>query len=164
MAERPEQTRKDGGGTAGDRGFACQTDTAWEDQTGEWAKVTMEEVLRPDNVREALRRVVSNKGAPGIDGMTVEELRPFLRENWRELRQMLLEGNYYPQPVLRVDIPKPGGKGMRMLGIPTVIDRFIQQSFFRSFKGTTTQLSRIGAMASVRKEVLIKHYGKPANI
>lgn len=130
-AERPERTRKDGGGTAGDTGAACQANTAWEDPAGNWAKATMEEVLRPANVGRALDRVVSNKGAAGIDGMTVDELRPYLREKWRDLRSALLSGDYHPQPVLRVDIPKPGGKGTRMLGIPTVVDRWIQQSLLQ---------------------------------
>lgn len=82
------------------------------------------------NIAAALRRVEENKGAPGSDGMTVQNLRPYLREHWRELRSALLSGAYRPTPVRRVEIPKPGG-GVRLLGIPTVVDRFIQQSLLQ---------------------------------
>ena len=75
----------------------------------------------------ALRRVRRNKGAPGVDGMTVEELAGYLRMHWSEIRTALLNGSYRPQPVLRKEIPKPGG-GVRELGIPTVLDRLIQQA------------------------------------
>ncbi len=86
----------------------------------------MEQVVEPDNARAVLERVRSNRGAPGADGMPVAELPGWLRENWPALRASLLDGSYRPQPVRRVEIPKPGG-GMRMLGIPTVVDRFVQQ-------------------------------------
>jgi RNA-directed DNA polymerase len=75
----------------------------------------------------AHRRVVSNAGAAGVDGMTVEELMPYCREHWAAIRRKLFEGTYRPQPVRRVSIPKPGG-GIRLLGIPTVLDRMIQQA------------------------------------
>ena len=88
---------------------------------------TMEEVLEPGNLRKALGRVRRNKGAPGVDGMTVEELGDHLREQWPGIRVQLLEGGYRPQPVRRVEIPKASG-GMRPLGVPTVLDRFIQQA------------------------------------
>ena len=88
---------------------------------------TMEEVLEPGNLKKALERVRRNKGAPGVDGMTVEELGDHLREQWPGIRAQLLEGSYRPQPVRRVEIPKAGG-GMRPLGVPTVLDRFIQQA------------------------------------
>jgi len=78
----------------------------------------------------ALRRVERNAGAPGVDGMTVTELRPFLRTHWPRIREELLQGRYRPQPVWRVDIPKPGG-GVRHLGIPTVLDRLIQQALLQ---------------------------------
>jgi len=87
----------------------------------------MEEVCDRANLNEALRRVQANKGSAGIDGMTVEQLPDFLREHWPELREQLLNGTYKPQPVKRVEIPKPDG-GMRKLGIPTARDRFIQQA------------------------------------
>jgi RNA-directed DNA polymerase len=88
----------------------------------------MEEVCERGNLKQALRRVRSNKGSPGIDGMTVEELPDYLRENWLSLRVQLLSGSYQPKPVKRVEIPKPFGKGVRKLGIPCVLDRFIQQA------------------------------------
>lgn len=87
----------------------------------------MQEVIGADNVLQALKRVEQNKGSPGIDGMRVEELRPYLRENWREIRRALLAGTYQPTAVKQQQIPKSGG-GVRDLGIPTVLDRFIQQA------------------------------------
>ena len=89
----------------------------------------MEAVVERDNLRKALAQVRRNKGAPGVDGMTVDELAPYLRDHWPAIRTQLLEGTYRPQPVLRVEIPKAdGGGGMRALGIPTVLDRFVQQA------------------------------------
>jgi group II intron reverse transcriptase/maturase len=87
----------------------------------------LERALERKNMLRALRRVERNGGAPGVDEMTVEELRPYLRTHWKRICAELLEGRYRPQPVRRVDIPKPGG-GMRPLGIPTVLDRLIQQA------------------------------------
>lgn len=87
----------------------------------------MEEALCRENVLAAYKRVVRNGGAPGVDGMTVEDLMPYCREHWARIREELLGGRYQPQPVRRVEIPKPDGKGRRMLGIPTVLDRLIQQ-------------------------------------
>ncbi len=87
----------------------------------------MEEVCERENCLQALKRVKSNKGSPGIDGMTVEELSGHLREHWPAIREQLLNGTYKPQPVKRVEIPKPDG-GMRQLGIPTVLDRMVQQA------------------------------------
>jgi RNA-directed DNA polymerase len=74
-----------------------------------------------------LKRVKSNQGGPGIDGMTVGELPGYLKEHWLGIREQLLTGAYKPQPVKRVEIPKPDG-GVRKLGIPTVLDRFVQQA------------------------------------
>lgn len=79
------------------------------------------------NMRTALERVERNGGAPGIDGMTVEQLRPYLREHWLEIREALDRESYQPKPVRRVEIPKPDG-GKRMIGIPTVVDRLLQQA------------------------------------
>jgi len=90
----------------------------------------MEGVLERENLVPALKRVEQNKGTAGVDGMKVEELRPFLKANWPAIRQELLNGRYVPQPVKRVRIPKPGG-GMRKLGIPTALDRFIQQALLQ---------------------------------
>jgi RNA-directed DNA polymerase len=88
---------------------------------------SMEAILERDNLRKALARVKANKGAAGIDGMTVENLAPYLKEHWLTIRAQLLDGSYGPQPVRRVEIPKASG-GTRPLGIPTVLDRFIQQA------------------------------------
>ena len=87
----------------------------------------MEEVCERENLKQALRRVRRNKGSAGIDGMTVEQLPTYLKEHWPTIRTQLLEGTYRPQPVRRVEIPKPDG-GRRKLGIPTALDRFIQQA------------------------------------
>jgi RNA-directed DNA polymerase len=87
----------------------------------------MEEVVSRGNMMAAYERVVSNKGAPGIDGMPVGELKAYLVKGWPHIKEALLKGTYQPQPVRKVEIPKPGG-GMRVLGIPTVLDRLIQQA------------------------------------
>ena len=87
----------------------------------------MEEILERENLKEALKRVKGNQGSPGIDGMTVEQLKPYLVEHWAAIREQMQRGTYKPQPVKRVEIPKPDG-GVRKLGIPTVLDRFIQQA------------------------------------
>jgi len=86
-----------------------------------------ERVWERQNLLTAVERVERNGGAPGIDGMTVEELRPYLRERWLEIRETLDQQTYKPSPVRRVEIPKPDG-GVRQLGIPTVLDRFLQQA------------------------------------
>lgn len=87
----------------------------------------MEKVIEHNNLKKALKRVESNKGAPGMDNMQVNELRPYLHANWECIKQELLDGTYKPSPVRRVEIPKQDG-GVRQLGIPTVLDRFIQQA------------------------------------
>ena len=86
----------------------------------------MEEVVSPENYGKALKAVKRNQGAPGIDGMKTEELDGHLQTHWEKIQGKLLAGTYIPSPVRRVEIPKPNG-GTRMLGIPTVQDRFIQQ-------------------------------------
>ena len=88
----------------------------------------MEEVCERENLRQALQQVKANKGSPGIDGMTVEELPGYLEQHWPAIREQLLNGTYEPKPVRRVEIEKPDGGGMRKLGIPTVLDRYIQQA------------------------------------
>src|SRR3954454_12700646 len=87
----------------------------------------MEEVCGRENCKQALKRVKANKGSAGVDGMTVEQLPDFLKQHWPAIREQLLSGTYQPQPVKRVEIPKPDG-GVRKLGIPTVLDRFVQQA------------------------------------
>ena len=91
------------------------------------SKQLMEAVCERQNCRQALARVKSNKGSAGMDGMTVEQLPAYLKQHWPTIREQLLRGTYKPQPVKRVEIPKPDG-GVRKLGIPTVLDRFIQQA------------------------------------
>ena len=88
----------------------------------------MEAVCERENLKEALRRVKANKGSAGVDGMTVGGIADYLKQHWPAIREQLLSGTYTPQPVRRMEIPKPDGEGMRKLGIPTVLDRFIQQA------------------------------------
>jgi len=90
----------------------------------------MEEVVERGNAKAALKRVRQNKGSPGVDGMTVDELPEYLVENWETIREQLLAGSYQPKPVREVEIPKSGG-GVRKLGIPSALDRFIQQSILQ---------------------------------
>ena len=88
---------------------------------------TMEEIVERENLKDALRRAKANKGAPGVDAMTVDQLGDYLKQHWPAIREQLLSGTYRPKPVKRVEIPKPDG-GVRKLGIPTVLDRFLQQA------------------------------------
>ncbi|WP_287193312.1 group II intron reverse transcriptase/maturase [Syntrophothermus sp.] len=90
----------------------------------------MEMVVERENMIRALKRVEANKGAAGVDGMKVEDLREYLKESWPEIREQLLAGTYHPKPVRRVEIPKPDG-GVRLLGIPTALDRIIQQALLQ---------------------------------
>src|SRR5215471_3836607 len=88
----------------------------------------MEQICERDNLREALQRVKGNRGSAGVDGMTVDDLSAHLKAHWPAIREQLLSGTYRPKPVRRVEIPKPDGGGVRKLGIPTVLDRFVQQA------------------------------------
>jgi RNA-directed DNA polymerase len=88
----------------------------------------MEEVCERENLKAALQRVKANKGSPGVDGMTVIGIKDYLKQHWPAIREQLLSGTYEPMPVRRVEIPKPDGGGVRKLGIPSVLDRFIQQA------------------------------------
>ncbi|WP_198592010.1 group II intron reverse transcriptase/maturase [Kyrpidia spormannii] len=97
---------------------------------GDQGDSLMEKVVARDNMLAALKRVEQNKGAPGVDGIPTENLREQIRAEWPRIREELLAGTYRPQPVRRVEIPKPGG-GQRMLGIPTVMDRLIQQALLQ---------------------------------
>lgn len=99
-----------------------------EDTSG--TESLMEQVVARENMLAALRRVESNKGAPGNDGMTVDELRGYLKTGWARIKAELLEDTYRPQAVRRVEIPKPDG-GVRLLGIPSVVDRLIQQALLQ---------------------------------
>jgi len=131
MAERPEDSRRVAGGTRESKGRERQASAVGTENTRPKADEVMKEVLRRENLLEALKRVRLNQGAPGVDGMTVEDLAPYLKKNWPRIRKELLSGAYIPAPVRRVDIPKPDGKGTRSLGIPTVLDRFIQQAILQ---------------------------------
>lgn len=93
--------------------------------------MTMEEVLRRENLFVAYRKVKSNKGSPGVDGMTVDDLGSHLVHHWEAIREALHTGSYRPQAVRLVEIPKPSGRGVRRLGIPTVLDRLIQQAILQ---------------------------------
>ena len=149
-------------------GSERQTATATEEQVGPQPSQLMEEVLRKQNLMRALKRVRANKGAPGVDGMTVDKLPGYLREHWPEIREQLLSATYMPKPVRVVHIPKPSG-GMRMLGIPTVLDRFIQQAilqvvgpifdagFSESSYGFRPGRSALQAVEQARKHIAAGH-------
>lgn len=126
-AETPERPEAAGGGTTEDHGFAGQARTAHEEPSGDETQMLIQEVLRRENVFRAYKRVVRNGGAPGIDGITVEQLGAHCREDWERIRKEILDGTYVPQPIRKVEIPKPDG-GTRTLGIPTAMDRMIQQA------------------------------------
>lgn len=117
-------------------GEACRDDgkghqaTTASERTKPMVADLMDQVVNRENLIRALKRVRANKGSPGIDGMTVDDLTGYLREHWPRIREELLRGDYRPQPVREVSIPKPGG-GTRRLGIPTVMDRFIQQAILQ---------------------------------
>lgn len=130
-AEKPERPRKAGGGTAQSPDAARQARPARQGKTGDKAPDLLEQALRRENVLRAYERVVRNGGAPGVDGMTVDDLMPFCRQHWARIREELLGERYVPQPVRIMEIPKPDGRGVRKLGIPTVLDRLIQQALLQ---------------------------------
>jgi len=112
-----------------EEGLGASSDTATREDSGaEAIEQLLEAVVERKNMWLALKQVERNSGAAGVDNMTVAQLRTYLREHWPRIKEELLAGSYQPQPVLKVEIPKLGGKGMRMLGIPTVVDRLIQQA------------------------------------
>jgi RNA-directed DNA polymerase len=115
------------GGTGTGAIVERQAPTAW-DQNRALTQYLMEEVASSANLNQAYKRVKANKGAPGVDGMTVSDLRLWIAENRERLIASLLDGSYRPQVVRGVDIPKPDGKGVRRLGIPTVVDRLVEQA------------------------------------
>jgi RNA-directed DNA polymerase len=127
-AEKPERAGRVGGGTAESTGAgARQAAGASGEKAGDGAPALMEEVLRRENLKAAYERVVRNGGAGGVDGRSVDDLKEQLQKDWPRIREQLLRGTYKPSPVRKVEIPKPGG-GVRTLGIPTVMDRMIQQA------------------------------------
>jgi len=107
-----------------------EASTAASGNEGPGTDRLMEEVVQRSNAKVALKRVKQNKGSPGVDGMTADELPEHLAEHWEEIREQLLAGIYQPKPVKRQEIPKSGG-GVRELGIPTVLDRFVQQAILQ---------------------------------
>jgi group II intron reverse transcriptase/maturase len=120
LAGRGEAPR---GERSGETTSAAQGD----ERLGLDTRCGVERVVEGGNLRRALKRVQRNEGSPGVDGLTVDELPAYLKQHWAVIREQLLTGRYKPSVVKRVEIPKPGG-GVRMLGIPTVLDRFIQQA------------------------------------
>lgn len=126
--EIPGATPEDSGRNPQEHGRGAASVTGRKDLSWpEAATGLMEDVVSRGNMMAAYSRVVSNRGAPGVDGMSVSALKGHLQENWLSIKEALLAGSYTPQPVRKVEIPKPGG-GQRMLGIPTVVDRLIQQA------------------------------------
>ena len=93
------------------------------------AQEILEQIVASENLHRAWKRVKANQGAPGVDGRNIQQTATLLRDHWAEIKERLLEGTYEPRAVLRVHIPKPGG-GVRKLGVPTVLDRFIQQAIY----------------------------------
>jgi group II intron reverse transcriptase/maturase len=126
-ADLPERRVNPEGTAGGLRDVAAQDKEATRKLTDSGL---MEQAVAHDNMLAALRRVERNKGAAGVDRMTVKNLRPYLKTHWPKLKQSLLAGTYQPKPVRRVEIPKPGG-GVRLLGIPPVVDRLIQQALLQ---------------------------------
>lgn len=112
-------------------GVGASSGTAMREHSGQRTDKLMEAVVGRENMMYAYDRVFKNKGAAGVDAMSVKDLKPFLQIRWPQIKEQLLQGDYEPQPVLRIEIPKPGGKGMRKLGIPTVLDRLIQQALLQ---------------------------------
>lgn len=127
-AGRPTRDGNIGDGIAENTARVQQAITASEDHVAPLAPMTMEEVVRRENLQRAWQRVCSNKGAPGVDGLTIDDTNTWLQTHWPRIYEGLLTGTYQPQAVRRVDIPKPNGGGTRTLGIPTVTDRLIQQA------------------------------------
>jgi len=118
---------------SGATGQVVEQGSSAEERTRALKQDLMEKVADEANLLEALRRVCANKGSAGVDGMDVTELKAWMsvRTNREKLRDKLISGEYEPAPVRGVQIPKPGGKGMRQLGIPTVVDRLVQQALLQ---------------------------------
>ena len=126
---RPGRT-VDGRGEAASQAVSDEATPARHEQTGCGADDLLGQALARENMARAWKRVKANKGSAGVDGRTVQETGEYLRTTWPDIRRRLLDGSYRPEPVRRVGIPKPGG-GTRELGIPTVVDRLIQQALLQ---------------------------------
>jgi len=157
--ERRAYREAAGRNSAGAR-VGAEVGAAATGQTKSEDGLLMERVVERSNMWLAYQRVVENKGAPGVDGLTVEQLKGWLKAHWPRVRQALLEGEYIAQPVRRVDIPKPQG-GVRMLGVPTTVDRLIQQALHQVmqpiFEATFSESSygfRPGRIAEAQLGVL----------
>jgi RNA-directed DNA polymerase len=130
-AEMLSRTSKTDRGTAGERESVRHARPARGESSGHEALTLIEHVVRREHLVAAHARVVRNGGAPGVDDRTVDALMSYCRQHWARVREQLLSGTYVPHPVRRVEIPKPEGKGVRTLGIPTVLDRFIHQALLQ---------------------------------
>jgi len=128
MTEKSESIPGGSGRKPRDSGVGASNVTARRGHDCRDGERLMEAVIGRENMTAAYRRVVGNRGSAGVDGMSVDDLKPYLDENWSRIKSELLEGEYRPQPVRPVEIPKPGGRGVRMLGIPIVVDRLIGQA------------------------------------
>ena len=127
MAEMPESCPKDSGRKPRRYGTGASNGAARRETVRPEELQLMEAVVARENLLDAYSRVMSNKGAAGVDEMPVEQLKPHLQEHWAQIKEDLLNGTYQPQAVRCVEIPKPNG-GVRQLGIPTAMDRLIQQA------------------------------------
>lgn len=125
--EKVQQSKKEAASSRQELADAQQTATAVGENIEPSSRELLEAVLSRENLLKALKRVQAKKGAAGIDGMTVDELSDYLRQHWPRIREQLRDASYEPAPVREVPLPKSGG-GIRLLGIPTVLDRFIAQA------------------------------------
>ena len=164
-AEKPEPNRKDSGGTVTDTDEGRQTRTARHEQVGIEEGMLLEKVLERENVLAAYRRVKANSGAAGIDGMTVEDLMPHCQMHWTRVRQELLDETYRPQPVRKVDIPKPDGRDTdaghsdrdgpddstgSASGSPTLWDRTFSEDSYGYRPGRSAQKAVVRAREHIR--------------
>jgi len=117
-------------GEAAPKAVSDEAEPARHDQTDRGAEDLLLRSLARENMVRAWKRVKANKGSAGVDGRSVHDTQGYLKQAWRDIRSRLLDGSYRPEPVRRVGIPKPGG-GVRELGIPTVVDRLIQQALLQ---------------------------------
>jgi group II intron reverse transcriptase/maturase len=130
----PEEVRLETGGTTGVQHAEAASENRNDDAQKVYTSDLLSWILERENMLQAYEKVVDNKGSHGIDNMTVDQLKPYIKENWGEIKEKLLEGTYKPKAVRRVEIPKPDG-GIRLLGIPTVLDRMLQQAIAQVLNG-----------------------------